>query len=121
MTTEGDAILAEVKTTDVYRPSLETTASYRRELIKKGIIPEESSSILYVVGRSDTGDLEAQVRGSRHTWDIRLISVDALFRLVKIKEELEDQNTIDRIRDILMPQEFTRIDGIIDLVFSATK
>jgi hypothetical protein len=121
LTTEGDAILAEVKTTDVYRPSLETTASYRRELIKKGIIPEESSSILYVVGRSDTGDLEAQVRGSRHTWDIRLISVDALFRLVKIKEELEDQNTIDRIRDILMPQEFTRIDGIIDLVFSATK
>jgi hypothetical protein len=90
-TTEGDAILAEVKTTDVYRLSLETTASYRRDLIKQGAIPEESSSILYVVGRSSTGDLEAQVRGSRHAWDIRLISVDALFRLVKIKEELEDQ------------------------------
>ena len=57
----------------------------------------------------------------RHAWDIRLISVDALFRLVKIKEELEDQNTIDRIRAILVPQEFTRVDGIIDLVFNATK
>jgi len=120
-TAEGDAILAEVKTTDVYRLSLETTAGYRRELIKNGAIPEESSSILYVVGRSGTGELEAQVRGSRHAWDIRLISVDALFRLVKTKEELEDQNTIGRIRAILVPQEFTRVDGIIDLVFNATK
>jgi hypothetical protein len=50
-----------------------------------------------------------------------LISVDALFRLEKIKEELEDQNTIGRIRAILVPQEFTRVDGIIDLVFNATK
>ena len=68
-----------------------------------------------------TKRIEAQVRGSRHAWDIRLISVDALFRLVKIKEELEDQNTIGRIRAILVPQEFTRVDGIIDLVFNATK
>jgi hypothetical protein len=55
-TAEGDAILAEVKTTDVYRLSLETTATYRRDLIKNGAIPEESSSILYVVGRSGTGE-----------------------------------------------------------------
>jgi hypothetical protein len=119
-TTEGDAILVEVKTTDAYRLNLGTTALYRRDLIKQGVIPEDSSSILYIVGRSDTGELEAQVRGSRHAWDIRLISVDALFRLVKIKEELEEQKTIDRIRDILMPQEFTKVDGIIDLVFTAT-
>ncbi len=82
---------------------------------------EDMSSILYVVGRSDTGDLEAQVPGSRHAWDIRIISVDALLRLLKIKEELEDPNTIDRIRDILTPHEFTRVDGIIDLVFTAAK
>jgi hypothetical protein len=79
-TTEGAAILVEVKTTDAYRLSLETTAKYRRALITSGAIPEEFSSILYIVGRSDTGDLEAQVRGSRHAWDIRLISVDALLR-----------------------------------------
>jgi hypothetical protein len=118
---DGGAILIEVKTTDAYRLSLETTAEYRRALIKEGSIPEETSSILYVVGRSDTGDLEAQVRGSRHAWDIRLISVDALFRILKIKEELDDQDTINRIRAILTPQEFTRVDGIIDLVFNATK
>ena len=74
-----------------------------------------------ISGRSDTGDLEAQVRGSRHVRDVRIISVDALLRLLKVKEELEDPATIDRIRDILTPHEFTRVDGIIDLVFTAAK
>ena len=121
-TAEGDAILAEVKTTDVYRLSLETTATYRRDLIKNGAIPEESSSILYVVGRS--GNRRTRSTSARIAPRLgysTLISVDALFRLEKIKEELEDQNTIGRIRAILVPQEFTRVDGIIDLVFNATK
>jgi hypothetical protein len=120
-TSDGVTILVEVKTTDAYRLSLDTTADYRRKLISQSKLTEDKSSILYIVGRADTGDLEAQVRGSRYAWDIRLISVEALLRLLRIKEELEDQQTVDRIRDILMPQEFTRVDGIIDLVFSATK
>jgi len=85
-TDDGDAILVEVKTTDAYRVSLETTAGYRRKLIRGGEIAEDKSSILYIVGRDDTGDLEAQVRGSRHAWDVRLISVGALLRLLRIKE-----------------------------------
>lgn len=117
----GEAILVEVKTTDAYRLSLDTAANYRKQLIRNGEITEEKSSILYIVGRADTGDLEAQVRGSRFAWNIRLISVEALLRLLRIKEELEDQQTIDRIRAILMPQEYTRVDGIIDLVFKATE
>jgi hypothetical protein len=67
---------------------------YRLDLIKQGVIPEDSSSILHIVGRSDTGELETLVRASRHAWDIRLISVDTLFRLVKVKEELEDQKKL---------------------------
>lgn len=117
----GDAILVEVKTTDAYRLSLDTAAGYRKQLVREGKIAEENSSILYIVGRTDTGDLEAQVRGSRFAWNIRLISVDALLRLLRIKEELEDQDTVDRIRAILMPREYTRVDGIIDLVFKATE
>ncbi len=120
-TKQGEAILVEVKTTDTYRLTLDTTANYRKMLVREAVVEEEKSSILYVVGRFDTGDLEAQVRGSRHAWDIRIISVDALLRLVRVKEELATSETIDRIRDILMPQEFTRVDGIIDLVFTATK
>ena len=118
---DGDAIVIEVKTTDAYRLSLDTAANYRKALIKKGEIKEENSSVLYVVGRNDTGDLEAQVRGSRHAWEIRIISIDALLRLMKLKEELEDQAIMGKIRDVLMPQEFTRVDGIIELVFSAAE
>lgn len=118
---DGTTILVEVKTTDVYRLSLDVTATYRKKLLEKERIAEAKSSILYVVGRYDTGELEAQVRGSRHAWDIRLVSVDSLLNLLRIKEELQDQQTIDKIRDVLTPKEYTRVDGIVDLVFTATK
>jgi hypothetical protein len=73
-----------------------------------------------VVGREDTGDLEAQIRGSRHAWDIRLLSIDSLFRLVSIREEVEGPSVARKICDILIPREYTRVDGIIDLVFATT-
>lgn len=110
-------VVVEVKTSD-FRISLETVAQYRRELIERGTIDEERSSILYVVGRQDTGELEAQIRGSRYAWDVRLISVEALLRLLSVREDLEDPSSATRIRSILVPHEYTRVDGIIDLVFS---
>lgn len=118
---EPHHIVVEVKTTDAYRIDLNTIADYRRNLIRDGKIREDSSSILIVVGRQDTGDLEAQIRGSRHAWDVRLISVDALIRLLTIREEVEDPSIETRIRQILIPREFTRVDEIIDLVFSTTE
>jgi hypothetical protein len=110
-------ILVEVKTSDIYNVNFDTIAGYRKQLIDADRLLDKGSSILYVVGRNDTGSLEAQVRGSRHAWDIRLISVEALFRLLAIKEEVDEEETVRRIRSILTPQEFTRVDGIIDLVF----
>jgi hypothetical protein len=79
-TSEGHTIIAEVKTTDAYRISLDTIANYRVRLQSSNEIAG-SSSILIIVGREDTGELEAQIRGSRHAWDIRLISADALLRV----------------------------------------
>lgn len=117
---DSHQIIVEVKTTDAYRIDLNRIADYRRGLIKASNVSEENSSILIVVGRQDTGDLEAQIRGSQHAWDIRLISVEALLRLMTIKEELEDPSIARKIRNILVPREFTRLDGIIDLVFSTT-
>src|SRR5712692_9360821 len=114
----GHIIVVEVKTSDAYRIDLDTVAEYRQHLIKVGKTSEDKSSILIIVGRQDTGDLEAQIRGSRHAWDIRLISVDALLRLMDIKEKVEDPQNLRKISGILMPQEFTRVDSIIDLVFS---
>jgi len=118
---EPAAIILEVKTTDAYTIDLDTLANYRRKLAAETKIDLDRSSILIVVGRSDTDSLEAQVRGSRHAWDIRLISVDALLRLVALKEKLEDPQVVAKIRQILRPKEYTKVDQIIDLVFSTAE
>lgn len=115
------AIVAEVKTTDAYRLPIETVATYRRRLIKAGRITEDQSSILIIVGREDTGELEAQIRGSRYAWDVRLISTDAFLRLMKIRQDLDSPSVEDRIRAVLIPREYTRVDEIIDLVFSTAE
>lgn len=120
---DGYALVVEVKTSDAYRINLDTVASYRETLVSNGKIPKESS-ILVVVGRSDTGDVEAQVRGSRHAWDIRLISADALVKLVKLvklKESTNEGETVSKIQDLLKPFEYTRLDNIIDVVFTTAK
>jgi hypothetical protein len=118
---EHGALIVEVKTTDTYTIDLDTLANYRRKLATEETIDLDKSSILIVVGRSDTDSLEAQVRGSRHAWDVRIISVDALLRLVRVKEELEDPQAVQKIRQILRPKEYTKVDQIIDLVFSAAE
>jgi hypothetical protein len=117
---DGDQLIIEVKTTDAYRIDLNVLDGYRRALIKGGGVSEDRSSILIVVGRQDTGDLEAQIRGSRHAWDIRLLSIDSLFRLISINEEIEGPEIARKICDLLIPREYTRVDGIIDLVFETT-
>jgi len=117
----GHAVIVEVKTTDAYRIKLNKIVGYHRALVKKDTISEDASSVLIVVGRQDTGELEAQIRGSRHAWDVRLISVDGLLRLVALKEAVEDPVIARRIHDILIPMEFTRLDEIVDILFSTAE
>ncbi|WP_299531815.1 hypothetical protein [Ulvibacterium sp.] len=118
---EGYSIVVEVKTTDTYRINMNTIASYRDRLIENAQIDKSRSSILIVVGRNDTGDLEAQIRGSRHAWDVRLISTESLIKLLKLKETFNDTRTIRQINELLKPQEYTRIDSLIDLLFLTSK
>jgi hypothetical protein len=47
---EGHAIVVEVKTTDAYRISLETIATYRRKLIENGQITGPSSMLIVPAG-----------------------------------------------------------------------
>jgi hypothetical protein len=115
---DSHTIIAEVKTTDAYRISLDTIAGYRHRLRDAGDI-NANSSILIVVGREDTGELEAQIRGSRHAWDIRLISADALLKLVQLKENSDDRETGRKIRSLLAPMEYTRLDNMVDVMFTA--
>ena len=116
----GHGLVIEVKTTDAYRLSLDTVAKYRDQLLNQNLLTRPCS-ILIVVGRTDTGELEAQVRGSRHAWDIRLISVDALLNLVRIKESADSQDTMAKIRRLLTPLEYTRVDDLVDVVFRTTQ
>jgi hypothetical protein len=117
---EQSDVVVEVKTTDAYRIPLNTIAAYRDKLRAANRV-DPNASILIVVGREDTGELEAQVRGSRHAWDMRLISVDALLTLVKLKESTEAGVTGAKIRSILVPVEYTRLDGLVDVMFTAAK
>jgi len=114
-------VIVEVKTTDAYRIDLNVVAQYRKELFREGHATEDASSILVVVGRKDTGDLEAQIRGSPYAWDMRLISVDALLRLMQIKESVDDPDALRRVYELLIPREFTKLDEIVELVFSTAE
>ncbi|MCY8498568.1 hypothetical protein P8917_03935 [Bacillus atrophaeus] len=118
---DGYEMVVEVKTTDTYRINLDTVASYRNRLIEENRISKRMSSILIVVGRQDTGDLEAQIRGSKHAWDIRLISTDALLKLMMLKENLNDTRTSLQINEILKPMEYTRVDLLINIIFNTTE
>lgn len=115
---ENHTLLIEVKTTDAYSISVDTIATYRDSLLENSSIVG-SNSMLLVVGRYDTGQLEAQVRGSRHAWDMRLISVDSLINLVRLKENTEDVQTSEKIRSVLVPLEYTRLDRLVDVMFTA--
>jgi hypothetical protein len=110
------AIIVEVKTTDSYNARLDHIAEYRSSLIKNGRVPSDAS-ILFVVGRKDTGALEAQIRGSRHAWDMRVCGTDSLVKLMRVKEKSTEESTIRQIRELLRPFEYTRIDRIVDVVF----
>lgn len=117
---ENHTLLIEVKTTDTYSISVDTIANYRDNLVSTSGISGENSMLL-VVGRYDTGQLEAQVRGSRHAWDMRLISVDSLISLVRLKESTEDALTAEKIRSVLIPMEYTRLDRLVDVMFTAAQ
>jgi hypothetical protein len=110
------AVVVEVKTTDTYNARLEDVAGYREALIRNGRVPQDAST-LFIVGRKDTGALEAQIRGSRYAWDMRVVGVESLVKLMHIKEKSTEDATVRQIRELLRPFEYTRVDRIVDVIF----
>jgi hypothetical protein len=111
------ALIVEIKTTDYVTISLDKLITYREKLTANDHV-SRASSVLIIVGREDTGALEAQVRGSRYAWEMRLISIEALIKLVQIKEKSDDPISLLQIRQLLQPFEYTKIDKIIDVIFT---
>jgi hypothetical protein len=115
---EGEPdLVIEVKTTDSFTVDLDTHARYKERLLSEQRLSKNASTLI-VVGRRDTGALEAQIRGSRYAWDMRLISVERLIKLVQINEKSDDPNTLKQIGQLLQPFEYTKIDRIIDVIFT---
>lgn len=112
------ATVVEVKSSSTYRIKLESIAQYRAQLAREGKVENERSSILIVVGQSDedTADLEAQIRGSRHAWEIRVVSLAALFRMVALSDATDNRSSVRILREILIPCEYTKLDSLSEMV-----
>jgi hypothetical protein len=117
---ENGKLVIEVKTTDAYTIKLDTIATYRDKLGEIGKVTKDTP-ILLVIGRNDTHSLEAQVRGSRHAWSMRIIGIDALIKLMRVNLATSTKDVTDKIHLILEPFEYTRVDGIVDVIFTATE
>ncbi|HVU90294.1 MAG TPA: hypothetical protein VHD36_23385 [Pirellulales bacterium] len=118
---DGRAILVEAKSSTAYSIDLDRISEYRNQAAPLVRTSPQNISILIVVGPEETASFEAQVRGSRYAWDVRILGVKALYRLLKLRETLDDENVERQIQGILLPQEFTRLDSIIDLVFATAE
>lgn len=113
---EGFSILVETKVTAKFPINLDTTDGYRKKLM----LTNENSSILYVVGRNDTISLERQIRGSEYSCTTRILGLEALIKLLEVYEESISEELSSKISEILKPIEYTKVDGIIDIVFATS-
>jgi len=113
-------IVIEVKTTNAYTIKLDVIAGYRDRLVEAGRVASDSP-ILIVIGRDETESLEAQVRGSRHSWAIRIIGIEALIKLMEVNLSTSSKEVTEKIHAILRPIEYTRVDKIVDVIFSAAE
>lgn len=116
----GGYLVVEVKTTDAYTIKLDVIARYRDRLVEEQRVPRETP-ILLVIGRNDTESLEAQVRGSKHAWSMRIIGIDALIKLMEVNLSTLSNEVTEKIHTILRPFEYTRIDKIVDVVFTTAE
>jgi hypothetical protein len=112
------AVIIETKSSTNYPIPLGNFTRYKKELQKSQSIPSENYSSLIVIGdNEDTEDLEAQIRGSPHAWDTRVISLKALFTLAYLKSQVtDDPDSAKLIRDVLIPKQYTKLDPLVDIV-----
>ena len=62
-----------------------------------------------------------QLRGSRHAWSMRIISIDALIKLMFVNATTTSNEITEKIYAILRPFEYVKVDQIVDVLFTATE
>ncbi len=76
-------------------------------------------SMLFVVGRDNTGQLENIVRNLDCAKYVRIASLDHLAKMMMLLEASASNRYGDRLRALLVPDDKVRIDSIIDLAAEA--
>ena len=117
---DGSCIIMESKASGDYAFAPETVIGYREELIMEQKISRKKCSILVVYGRDDKGTLRNAVKGSDGTSNIRLISSNALFQLVKIVSEAKSGIVSKQAVNLLKPRDYFVLDNLVELVFPET-
>ena len=114
--------IIEVKTTDAYSLRLDQINKFKTEIVGKRNLNSKNTFILIVTGRSETGSIEQQIRGSENARDTRLISCNSLLNLLQVKETISDvHKALGRIQQILQPFDYTRLDNIVSMLFGTAE
>lgn len=117
---DNSYIIMESKTSDDYAISIDAVIGYRDKLVIDHKIPKKKCSIVIVYGRDDKMALRNTVRGSSENQNIRLISANALFQLVKIYCEQSTEVVLNQITSMLRPRDYFVLDNLVELVFPQT-
>jgi len=106
----------------VIRPYRKNLLGDGEEKVRFDILSEESQTYLESCYAFATTALaaELQVRGSKHAWTVRMISADALAKLVALKENSE-LDSVGKIHELLIPFEYTKLDKIIEIAFTVAE
>lgn len=101
-------------------PSINPVAllTFKKELEQQKVIDYRQSSILIITAPGDTTNLEQRLRRSNFATEFRLISMEALLKLMRLKEDLEDPLVLQQLLELLTPHDYLRVDGLIDLLLS---
>ncbi len=113
-------IVMESKTSDDYSIQIESVIRYRDEFLREHNVHRDKCSLLIVYGRDEKNSLRNTAYGSDERGNIRLISANALFQLVKIAEKTKDEIHIKQINSILRPKDYFVLDNLVELVFPET-
>lgn len=114
----GHVFIVESKTTDNFSLDLERLNTYRQKLINSGEVSEKDSSILLVVGQKETNTIVNTITGSKYKWNMSVIGVDSLLKIVEKRDKEDDVEIYDKqISNILKLEENVDMDKLIEITF----
>lgn len=114
--TSGKFFIVETKTTNAYTIKTTQVLNYKNELVSGNLTKDKNSILgLYVIGRKDTeaNQLKNSIVAENREKELRLMSIQSLLELLKIKEEYGVSH--ENILSIFLPSG-PEIDPYINLV-----